>query len=97
LDGKYHYARFPVLADKLITIKMRMLVEAARPTLPIVFTTGRDPVKLDLVASVVRLNENATGLAIRLELKRLELLRELARAAAVLAQSWGQTAIARRT
>ena len=82
--------RLPALAIELVRREVSMLVATDRPstvaaktataTIPIVFTSGGDPVHQGFVASINRPGGNATGvslLTIELGPKRLELVREL--------------------
>ena len=83
------YDRLPALAADLVRRRVTVIAansaaavaaKAATTTIPIVFDTGFDPVRLGLVASLNRPGGNLTGVSnlnVDLGPKRLELLREL--------------------
>jgi putative ABC transport system substrate-binding protein len=87
-EGKYE--RFPELIGELVGLKVEILVAAgtpaavavkkAAPTIPLVMIAVGDPIGTGLIASLAQPGGNITGLssiAVDLEGKRLELLREV--------------------
>ena len=91
------YDRVPTMAAELIGRQVAVIVantpgaqvvKAATTTIPIVFTTGSDPMQIGLVASLGRPGGNVTGvttLNVEVGPKRLELAHDLAPTATTIA------------
>jgi putative ABC transport system substrate-binding protein len=90
--------RLPGLAADLVRRQAAVIVgnadavqaaRAATTSIPIIFVTGEDPVKTDLVKSINRPESNVTGVTFfggsQLNAKRLELLRDLVPNATIVA------------
>jgi putative ABC transport system substrate-binding protein len=92
-----HYERLPAMAAEFVQRNVTVIAafstpaahaaKAATTTIPIVFTTNRDPVQIGLVASLSRPGGNVTGstdLDLELTSKLLELLHDAVPSAKVL-------------
>jgi ABC-type uncharacterized transport system substrate-binding protein len=84
------YSRLPDLVAELVSRRVSVIMAGGPPaaqaaqkatsTIPIVFTSGDDPVRLGLVSSINRPGANVTGVyafLAELQAKKLSLLREL--------------------
>ena len=101
-----HYERLPDLVADLISRRVAVIAATSTPaalvakkattTIPIVFTTGSDPVEVGLVTNIARPGGNVTGATqITMELgpKRVELLHLLIPKATVLALAVNPTTL----
>jgi putative ABC transport system substrate-binding protein len=92
------YDRLPAMAAELVQLRVTVIVafstpaahaaKAATTTIPVVFTTNRDPVQIGLVASLNRPGGNMTGstdLDVEVGPKVLELLHEAVPTAKIMA------------
>jgi putative ABC transport system substrate-binding protein len=92
--GEGQYSRLPTLAAELVSKRVDVIfaggppaalaAKAATQTIPIIFTSGDDPVRLGLVASLSRPGGNVTGFNLfdnEMEPKRLGLLRQVVQGA----------------
>jgi putative ABC transport system substrate-binding protein len=99
-----HYDRLPALAADLVRRRVDVIAATSTPAnrvakaattmIPIVFTTSSDPVELGLVASLSRRGGNVTGIAtmnVEVGSKRLELLREIVPAGALIIELFNPT------
>ena len=93
-----HYDRLPTMATDLVHKKVAVIAatstpaalaaKAATTSIPIVFETGGDPIRLGLVPSLNRLSGNVTGVtqtSVEASPKRLQLLHELIPTTSVIA------------
>jgi len=89
--------RLPALASELVRAQAAVICAGSPPAalaamaattnIPVVFTSGEDPIKLGLVASYSRPGGNVTGVALLIDVlgaKRLGLLREVIPAATLI-------------
>jgi putative ABC transport system substrate-binding protein len=89
--------RLPALASELVRARVAVICAGSPPAalaamavttnIPVVFTSGEDPIKLGLVASYSRPGGNVTGVALLIDVlgaKRFGLLREVVPAATLI-------------